>query len=493
MATIDATPPPTGPETPTLAEERRERHPLLTGAGWERHRYLREHPHAPRWTTETGDRLTAGELAGVERFRAALWEGRFPRPPGWIPPPILEWLEERHPRIPWLRRRLPPGWLTPGGEGGAELGEGVAQAWAGLPTTSRETLATTPELLVPDDLPLERMIIYRTAGTTGHPLLVPHHPEAVSCYPVLLAFALGRWGIHPDWTASPAGCILVGAQSHTVTCAAVLAAWGGCGFAKINLHPEQWRDPADRSRFLADLDPPLITGDPLSLAQLLQLDPPIRPRALVSTAVALNPVLRQRLEERFGCPVIQWYSLTETGPIGYGCPRGEGYHLLPHDLHLEVLDSGGGVLPPGERGEITVSGGRNPFVPLVRYRTGDWGSVDHRPCGCGDPMPRIRGLEGRQPVRFRDAAGGEVNSVDLARLLREFPLLQHHCMQRRDHSLVVRLRPITPGGVDVAVVRERLRTLLGAGMAVEVVEDGSLGERGAGGKITAFASELLWE
>ena len=33
-----------------------------------------------------------------------------------------------------------------------------------------------------DDAALDRMVIYRTAGTTGHPITVPHHPVAIRCY-----------------------------------------------------------------------------------------------------------------------------------------------------------------------------------------------------------------------------------------------------------------------------------------------------------------------
>ena len=67
----------------------------------------------------------------------------------------------------------------------------------------------------------------------------------------------------------------------------------------------------------------------------------------------------------------------------------------------------GWVIPPpldafdqpcrlGVRGEITLTGGRNPFLPLLRYRTGDFASLDtingHRV---------LLGLEGREPVEYR--------------------------------------------------------------------------------------------
>ena len=78
-----------------------------------------------------------------------------------------------------------------------------------------------------------------------------------------------------------------------------------------------------------------------------------------------------------------------------------------------------------------MTGGRNPFLPLLRYRTGDWGRLDDAPCACGDPMPRIVALEGRAPVLFRSAAGGSVNPVDVSGVLRAHPIVQHELVQQR--------------------------------------------------------------
>src|SRR5262249_46519873 len=151
------------------------------------------------------------------------------------------------------------------------------------------------------------------------------------------------------------------------------------------------------------------TGDPISFAEMLRLDLPARPMALVTTSVAMSPALRDQLQARYAAPVIDWYSLVETGPIGYICPRGGAYHLLPPDLHVEALRADGSPVLDGERGEIAVTGGRNPFAPLLRYRTGDWGRLDRSPCPCGDPTLRIVDLEGRSPVLLRSSDGTPVS------------------------------------------------------------------------------------
>src|SRR5262249_2543463 len=136
------------------------------------------------------------------------------------------WVRGRRPLVPSFRARVP-------------RAAAVDDAWASIPTTSREDLALRPESMVPDDAPLDRMIVYRTAGTTGHALLVPHDARAAACYLPLLEIALARWGVPARLDAGDVA-MLVGAQARTVTYATALAAWGQAGFAKLNLAREEW-------------------------------------------------------------------------------------------------------------------------------------------------------------------------------------------------------------------------------------------------------------
>jgi len=285
---------------------------------------------------------------------------------------------------------------------------------------------------------------------------------------------------------------LVGAQIRTYTYATVLSGWKGAGFAKLNIRPTDWKDDQSAGRYFESLQPRFLTGDPISFSEMLRRGIPARPLALVTTSVALSPTLKKRLATTYRAPVIDWYSLVETGPIGYACPKGFGYHQLPHEIHLEALDTEGNPVRPGERGEITVTGGRNEFAPLLRYRTGDWGRLDYGRCPCGDPMPRLLELEGRVPVLFRAADGTPVSTVDISRLLREFPLLLHEFVQREDRSCELVVRPLPgDGGPSEERLAEALRRLLG-GVPLKVRLDPTLGDRQEG-KVAPYRSELMVE
>ncbi len=198
---------------------------------------------------------------------------------------------------------------------------------------------------------------------------MPHHPLAIRLYEPLIEHALARHAAPFEPRPREVACFLVGAQIRTLTYAAVLASWHEAGFAKLNLRQTEWPREGAQARYFAAFAPRFLTGDPISFAEMLRLDLPATPSALVTTSVAMSPQLRARLSERYAAPVIDWYSLVETGPIGYRCPRSDAYHVLPPDVHVEALQADGASCSPGERGEITITGGRNPFSPLVRYRT----------------------------------------------------------------------------------------------------------------------------
>lgn len=455
--------------------EMSQRFPLASPRSLQLLREMTEHPQAPLWNHVAGDRLTASSLRAVQVFSQGLEQRRLaPGLPGWL----IEWLNGHRDKIPLLRAHVP-----------REIKSD--RDWLSIRTCSRAELAQHPEWFVPDDADLDAMMVYRTAGTTGHALLVPHHPVAVASYQVMLSFALRRHGVVPAFHDARVACFLVGAQRNTVTYPSVLSTWNGAGFAKLNLHDSAWQAEGDAQRYFDAFPPFFCTGDPISFATMLKQGIQTHTAALVTTAVGMSQGLKLKLEAAYRCPVIDWYSLTETGPLGYGCPHGQGYHVISDDIYIEVLDREGSPCAYGELGEITVSGGRNPYVPLLRYRTGDWGRLDASPCSCGDTAPRLVELEGREPVLLKNDTGGVVNPIDISRLLREFAIVQHELVQHRDGSVDLTLRPVT-FGLDKAAIRTVLAKLFGGATPLSIREDFSLGDRSTG-KVLPYRSEFLLE
>jgi len=437
-----------------------DRYPTLTAAGRQMLHFLREHPHAPIYRNQSGNRLTAEDVERVLAFeREAL-----AAPVGWHPGGQPDWLDGFVAGcladVPFYRRY------------GA-----MPEKFEQLPTISRADLSPDIAQFVPDTLPLDRVINFRTSGTTGHPLLLASHPVVAASYLAFHKRALRRFGLELMHGRGQVGVVLVGYQRACFTYVSVTPTMDESGLAKINLHPADWRDPSDRERYLDALDPEVYAGDPLSFAVLATLPLRTRPRALLSTSMALSPGLRERLQERFGCPVVDLYSMNEAGPVAVADAAVGGHVLLQHRLFVEILDSAGHRLPAGEWGEVTLTGGFNSWLPLLRYRTGD-----HAALRFDGSVPVLVGLEGRPPVRFRTVAGEWINNIEVTHALQRFAIPQFTVCQQADGALHVRLCGVSH---ERERIREALVDLFGAGQRVSV-EDVEAFD----GKVVQYTSRL---
>jgi phenylacetate-CoA ligase len=437
-------------------------HPTLTASGRSLLAWLREHPSAPRFTGNTGSRLRADDLVKVQARTEAVLSA-FPSDssePLWL----SEFVDRSLTIVPFFQRY--------------HLAAGTP--FAAIPTTSRKDLSTDVAQFVPDDIDAAQLITYVTSGTTGHPLSVPSHPRVAAEYLAYHRRALRRLGMDLKAGSGHVGVVLLGFQRECFTYTSVVPMQGEAGLVKLNLHPSAWRCEADRAAYLEALQPEVIAGDPISFAELLRIRPTCSPQVLFSTSMTLLPGLRAELESEFRCPVLDFYSMNEAGPIGVFDSAAGGHVLLQPELHVEVLDSSGASVADGERGEITLTGGFNFCLPLLRYRTGDFasmasylrpdiavaggvdrgvaGGLDRGVAGAVAAERVLVGLVGREPVRFYTGDGEWINNVDILHAFNPLTLSQFCVHQAVDGSLTL---SVQGSSRNVLLARDVLRALMG--------------------------------
>jgi len=266
---------------------------------------MREHADAPPWNTQVGDRITGEDMAFVRRFEEGLDRGRGWEP-GAVPERIVRWVRERRERVGWFRKTL--GNLDPVREFGR------------IPTMSRSDLQQRLEEVIPYDEPLDRLIINPTSGTTGQPILAPNHPRAIGCYDPMIQYCLRRHGVAVEYDHRMVAAIQVCFQKHTIVYNTVHSLLGGAGFVKVNLDPGAWPGDGSAARYIEEMAPAFISGDPIAFGELIRLGVKCKPKAILSCALALTAGLRSDIEKSYGCPVIDLYSLNETGPVAFSRP-----------------------------------------------------------------------------------------------------------------------------------------------------------------------------
>ncbi|MDH3974906.1 MAG: AMP-binding protein [Deltaproteobacteria bacterium] len=132
--------------------------------------------------------------------------------------------------------------------------------------------------------------------------------------------------------------------------------------------------------------------DPKSMGirKIVAIGEPIR-----STDLKLLPVPHE-VETLWGARLYSTYASTEMATAFCECRERCGGHLRPELLIAEIVDDEGNPLPPGEKGEVTVTPLGIKGMPLLRFRTGDISFIIPEPCRCGRNTIRLGPIIGRK-------------------------------------------------------------------------------------------------
>lgn len=345
---------------------------LVAGYGWwwfrrrfgrEFHRWLPELTARERWSREAWrehQRQALGDL-----FRAA-WNAPFHRP-------RLEAAGYTAEADPW-------------------------EVFARLPLLTKEDLrAHGRELLTRE--PPRGTAVFRSSGTTGTPTEIYYEHDFHQVVQAYFEVRNRQWagvtyrsrramfGVRkvcrpgqdrpPFWRRSPAEKLTY--------------------FSIYHLSPQHLPHYLDA---LNRLRPEVVVGYPNSLVTVARfaLETGVRlaaPRAIITTSETVMAAIRRDLEGAWGCRVFDQYGAVEGCVLASQCDEGS-YHVSPDVGIVEILRPDGTPAPPGEVGEVVVTGLLNRLQPLIRYRIGDVAAwAKEQACACGREMPILRGIEGR--------------------------------------------------------------------------------------------------
>lgn len=410
-----------------------ERFPRLSQRGRKFLHAMRQHPQAPIWNWPNGEQLNDAGLARVQQFANRLQTAAAISTldePDWLTAHVDYCLTE----VPFYRQR-----------------SRVGTRFIDLPPCARSEMAPQVWQFVPDDQSLDELITFSSSGTTGQPMRTPHHPYSAACGVPLMEQSLQTLrGV--KFRRGPGEVALqhFAAYPQAFTTAIVVSYLDEAGCIRVNLDESAWRNPADRLSYVKHWQAPIWLGDPVAFGALERLDLAQPPEAILSSILQLSDGYARQLQTRFGCPVLDLYALTEAGIVAV---RDEsGHRVLPPDLFVEILDDAGNRCAPGVRGEITLTGGRNPYLPLLRYRTGDHAALQIISC-----QRVLRELIGREPVEYLAESGEVIHSMEITRLMRRFPVRRYELKPvANGYELVLE------GDVDLRTVERELAQRLGA-------------------------------
>jgi len=333
-------------------------------------------------------------------------------------------------------------------------------------------------------VPRERVArVHASSGTHGKPTVVAYTRADLDAWAELMARCMTMAGVRP-------GMVLHNANGYGLFT-------GGLGFHDgaerigATVVPVSGGFSARQATLLADLGGEALAATPsyaLVIAQALR-DAGIGPADLrlclgLFGGEPFSESMRNQIERELALTAMAFYGLSEMcGPgVAAECPARRGLHVQEDHFLIEVVDPDTGEsLPDGEEGELVFTTLAKEALPLIRYRTGDIGSLDVAPCDCGRTLARVASLHGRRDDMLV-VRGVNLFPSNVEHLLLGVPEVAPHyrLILERDgpmDELTVECEPAS-AGVDEAELGERLERLLrehtGIRISVAVVEPGAV-------------------
>jgi phenylacetate-CoA ligase len=250
-------------------------------------------------------------------------------------------------------------------------------------------------------VPMEQVVrVHASSGTHGKPTVVGYTKADLEAWTELMARCMTCAGVRP-------GMVVHNANGYGLFT-------GGLGFHQgaerigCTVVPVSGGMTARQAMLLHDFGSQVLVSTPsyaLVIAQAVAdggIDPAsLRVQLGLFGAEPWTEAMRAEIERGLpGLRAVNFYGLSEMcGPgVATECIEArDGLHVHEDHFLTEVVDpETGEPLPEGEEGELVFTTLQKEAMPMLRYRTGDIGSLTLEPCVCGRTTVRIRGLRGRR-------------------------------------------------------------------------------------------------
>jgi len=241
----------------------------------------------------------------------------------------------------------------------------------------------------------DRTIVTKTSGSTGHPMTFHRTREQESWF-WALRMRMWNWGGYVPGEPY----LTLNLNSRTALKKRLQDVIFRCSYHGFNANDN------DVEAVISDLQRkkiPHLVGYSSSLYLLARAfedrglsNPGVT--SILATGDTLFKPYREKIEEVFGVPVIDYYGAGGEGiHLASQCEQAGLYHLHLEDAIFEILKDGRPARP-GEMGEVVITQLHNRAMPLIRYATQDVAIASaEASCACGRELPLIEGIQGRVP------------------------------------------------------------------------------------------------
>nr|WP_281720574.1 hypothetical protein [Nitrosomonas nitrosa] len=392
----------------------------------------------------------AEEAIGRESWSPSQWKG-------WQEERLAHTLNRAATRVPYYREQ----WT-------ARRRNGDRASWEYLenwPILEKESVRRNASAFVADDCDRRRMFHEHTSGTTGKPLNLWWSKEVVRNWYALCEARIRYWnGVsrRNRW-AILGGQLIIPVSQRQPPFWVWNHGLNQLYMSSYHLAPDlmvSYLDALSRYRvsYLYGYSSSLYS---LALALLESGRNGVDMVVAITNAEPVYQYQRATIAQAFNCPVRETYGMAEIVTAATECAAGR-LHVWPEVGWVEVLDESGSV-PSGTSGDLVCTGLINLDMPLIRYRTGDRGTLAQRQglCQCGRNLPVLESVDGRIDDFLYTRDGRRIGRLDPI-FKGDLPIREAQIVQETLDLVRIRYVPSTGfGSVHECEIKQRLRARMG--------------------------------
>jgi phenylacetate-CoA ligase len=352
-----------------------------------------------------------------------------------------------------------------------------------FPVLRKADLQSDPDAFLAKGFDRARLHSSRTSGSTGEPTVTwfDHDAWALCKYALKIRRIIA--------VASPffRRCLIVSEQPPREADAYRHERPFGSGFLYSERVVSLFDDMDAHREAIRQFRPDMLYAFPSWLLELARCyresgEPLPRIPWLFTSSEVLTPEVRHRIESAFRGRLFDIYGSTEFKEVAWQCRSG-GYHVNFESVYVETCTED----PQDSHAPIVLSTLCNRAMPLLRFRTGDLGSLTTGPCACGRHSPQLHIAHGREGEMLHLPSGRRLSPYTLTTLIETLPGLHQY---RIRHDAPAQITVELAGSEDLSAeslesCRRQLLGVLREPVSISMERVTQLA-RSAGGKHKVF-------
>ncbi|GAA3607001.1 CoF synthetase [Flavivirga amylovorans] len=187
-------------------------------------------------------------------------------------------------------------------------------------------------------------------------------------------------------------------------------------------------------------------------------------KSIVAMSEGLNKYTKRSMQKYFNADVVSRYSNTENGIIAQQKINSDSFTINWASFYVEIFKLDEDVpVTNGEAGRIIITDLHNYAIPLIRYDTGDVGTINHEAT-----PPLLKNIEGRKADVIYNTKGDIVSSFIVANVVEYEGVIQGQLIQETQKGYLLKLNITNKFKQEVDIINE-FKSYLGNDAEIKIV------------------------